>query len=291
MGSKVASSYANLYMTYLESHKVYNHPLYKTHCRLYLRYIDDQLMIWDGIVSNTNKYEERRDEMKHHFEECGYPREVLKKGLALSENESRGELLHCSKKKNRDNDSKLVFVSNFSTASESVSKIIHKHWHLLTSCFTNIPAFAQPPLMAYKRAKSLRDNLVRDDIGPLKQKSTRFLCNPKLFSNVFYHPHSGKKYNIREYYTCDFSYEIYSIKCPCELIYIGETTQKIKDRISKHKSTIRKQLTALPVPAHFQEAKHTISTVITERTTGIQPPVDSLCLGHHLPWEACFSLQ
>ncbi|XP_041424205.1 uncharacterized protein LOC121395238 [Xenopus laevis] len=238
------------------------------------------------IVSDPHTYTKRIEEMTDRFKERGYPEDVLNKGLSLINNKSRAELLQ-PPSGNKTNENRIVFVSGFSTASKHVTKIIHKHWHLLTSCLSDIPAFQQPPLMAYKRARNLKDRLVRADIGPLKQQATRFLCNPKFGTfpclnctqcnsvtkgDVFYHPHSGKKYAIKNYYTCDSSYVVYLLKCHCGLLYIGETTQKVNDRISKHKSTIRKQLTALPVPAHFQEARHTVSQLRFQVIDSVEIP-------------------
>ncbi|CAJ0941267.1 unnamed protein product [Ranitomeya imitator] len=54
-------------------------------------------------------------------------------------------------------------------------------------------------------------------------------CSNILKGDTFYHPHSGKKYKIKDYSTCDTTFVIYLINCPCGLLYIGETTQPIKD--------------------------------------------------------------
>lgn len=52
---------------------------------------------------------------------------------------------------------------------------------------------------------------------------------------------------------------VYAIKCPCGLLYIGETTQKVKDRIARHKYSIRDKLLQLPLGRHFLEKGHSIS--------------------------------
>ncbi|CAJ0964342.1 unnamed protein product [Ranitomeya imitator] len=41
--------------------------------------------------------------------------------------------------------------------------------------------------------------------------------------------------------------------------YVGETTQHVRDRISKHKSTIRCGRSLLPIPAHFLQHNHTVA--------------------------------
>ncbi|OCT65784.1 hypothetical protein XELAEV_18042032mg [Xenopus laevis] len=84
-------------------------------------------------------------------------------------------------------------------------------------------------------------------------------CNNITKGQSFTHPHTGWKFNITNYYTCNSTFVIYLIKCPCGLAYVGETTQKVKDRIKQHKSNIRCNYNHLPIPSHFREARHTVS--------------------------------
>ncbi|CAJ0928883.1 unnamed protein product [Ranitomeya imitator] len=53
--------------------------------------------------------------------------------------------------------------------------------------------------------------------------------------------------------------KVYAIKCPCGKVYVGETTQAIKDRISHHKSDIRCQKNHLPILYHFNSSGHTVA--------------------------------
>lgn len=59
-------------------------------------------------------------------------------------------------------------------------------------------------------------------------------CNAMIKSDVFYHPHTGKKYQVRGTITCNIKYVIYMLKCPC-----GKTNRELKARVSGHKSAIR----------------------------------------------------
>ncbi|CAJ0966990.1 unnamed protein product [Ranitomeya imitator] len=82
-------------------------------------------------------------------------------------------------------------------------------------------------------------------------------CNNVLKGDMIHHPYSGRQYPIKDFFTCDTSYVI---KCPCGLLYVGETTQAIKDRIlSTDKSTIRCKNLLLPIPYHFATAGHNVS--------------------------------
>ncbi|OCT78082.1 hypothetical protein XELAEV_18029182mg [Xenopus laevis] len=77
--------------------------------------------------------------------------------------------------------------------------------------------------------------------------------------------------NITNYYTCNSTFVIYLIKCPCGLEYVGETTQKVEDRIKQHKSNIRCNYNYLPIPSHFAEARHTVSQLRYQVIDGVGP--------------------
>lgn len=56
---------------------------------------------------------------------------------------------------------------------------------------------------------------------------------------------------IKSRYTCCSSYVVHTLECPYSMIYVGEMTTDICERINKHKSTIRKKIVDLPVPKLF----------------------------------------
>ncbi|CAJ0965267.1 unnamed protein product, partial [Ranitomeya imitator] len=126
------------------------------------------------------------------------------------------------------------------------------------------------PSCAIKDAKILENYLVRADVGSSnKEIKTKSFC-PLLAmglspcsniskSDSFTQPRSGRRYSIKGHFTCNSSYEIYLIKCPCGLGYVGETTQHTRDRISQHKSTIRCGRTLLSIPAYFLHNNHSIA--------------------------------
>ncbi|OCT97385.1 hypothetical protein XELAEV_18009607mg [Xenopus laevis] len=72
----------------------------------------------------------------------------------------------------------------------------------------------------------------------------------------FIHPETGYVAHLRGFYTCVSKYVVYVLICPCGLIYIDETTQMIKSRISQHRSAINLGNMSQPVPKHFLEKGH-----------------------------------
>lgn len=86
------------------------------------------------------------------------------------------------------------------------------------------------------------------------------------------HPQTGRLFQINGYYMCNSTYVIYLLKCPCGLVYGGETTQRVRDRIGKHKSTIRCKNLMLPIPHHFNEKGHNVSQLRYQVLEQIQTP-------------------
>ncbi|XP_077145116.1 uncharacterized protein LOC143807448 [Ranitomeya variabilis] len=190
------------------------------------------------IVSDDNLRAQRVSEMKTKFQSRGYPTSVL---------DDTQRTPH----ETRQNKDRIPFVHSFHPYAYILHRKIRQHWHLLATAHPNIREFREPFLPCFRRARNIRDTLIRADMGAGKNHSKqRFLQNPKYgtfpclhcnqCSNVlrgssFNHPHSGKSFPIKHYYTCDSTHVVYLIKCPCGVLYVGETTQRIHERISKHK--------------------------------------------------------
>ncbi|XP_073442130.1 uncharacterized protein [Dendrobates tinctorius] len=346
MGSNVAPPYANTFMATFEEDIVYPDPSFKTHCKLWKRFIDDIFCIWTGpadtldtffntlnmawpglsftmtrdehtvsfldtrIIKNTEGYLStdlyvkttdrnsllhyrslhppstkrsipvsqfkrverivsdpttsniRLNEMHNKFRTRGYPSDLLDQAR-------QPPIRHRSGVSGR-----LPFVHTYHPYVQILHHSICRHWGILKEAHPEVTEFQQNFLPCYKRPKNIRDTLIRADIGSgVRSTTQRFLSTPKtgtypclhcnqcnnvLKGDYLHHPHSGKRYQIKDFSTCDTSNVVYLIKCPCGLLYIGETTQSIRDRISKHKSTIRCGNTLLPIPHHFITAGHTI---------------------------------
>lgn len=67
-------------------------------------------------------------------------------------------------------------------------------------------------------------------------------------SEYFIHPGNGSQYEIKSY-LCLSNWIIYTLVCPCGLIYVGETTCDLR-------YTIRKKRLDQPVSKHCVEKGH-----------------------------------
>ncbi|XP_077148443.1 uncharacterized protein LOC143809192 [Ranitomeya variabilis] len=216
------------------------------------------------IVSDPVQCSLRLNDMATKFRNRGYPDTLLALSAAT-----------VSPIVTRPKIRRMTFVNTHHPFMRVFHGIIHRHWSLLGQSYPDIPEFNVPPLMCHKKPPNLRNLLVSADIGSSRTvmrqtflttaRRGTFPCHHCLqCSNItrgdtFTHPRSGKQFPIRSFYSCDSTYVIYFIKCPCGLGYVGETTQHIRDRISQHKSTIRCKRLMLPIPAHFISHNHNIA--------------------------------
>ena len=61
----------------------------------------------------------------------------------------------------------IPFVTTFNPATPNLKKILIKHWHLIAGNHNLERIFKNPPMVAYRKDKSLKDYLVRARIPSL----------------------------------------------------------------------------------------------------------------------------
>ena len=65
----------------------------------------------------------------------------------------------------------LPFVTTYNPATPNLKKILMKHWHIIQQQPKLKQIFNQPPIVSYRKEKSLKDILAREKIPSTSQKS------------------------------------------------------------------------------------------------------------------------
>ena len=65
----------------------------------------------------------------------------------------------------------LPFVTTYNPAALNLKKILMKHWHMIQQQPRLKEIFNQPPIVSYRKEKSLKDILVRAKLPSTKQQS------------------------------------------------------------------------------------------------------------------------
>lgn len=104
--------------------------------------------------------------MAERFRECGYAETDISKAYQRAKATDRTHLL---KKAGHAPAQRLCFSTEFSNLGGEIKHIIRKHCHVLQSDPALVDICAEPPLISFRRSRSLRDRLVHTSSSPPKQ--------------------------------------------------------------------------------------------------------------------------
>ena len=169
-----------------------------------------------------------------------------------------------------------VFVLTYNPALPSFSKILKKHWKVMIKDPYLKKVFPAPPMVAYRRAKNLRDKLVKAKVPPPATRKKRQLAGMKPCNRSgcevcpfvrkgkeLKNPLTNKTIRINTNVDCNSKNTVYCIFCNkegCKKIYIGQSQREVKTRFSEHKTSVRTRANNV-VGQYFNGPGHSISNM------------------------------
>jgi hypothetical protein len=199
--------------------------------------------------------------MMDFFRHRLYPESVLKSAPQRVTPISRSDALHPTPKS--ASSDRTILVLPHHPHNFAAIRILNRHLPILHSDPSLQILFPDPPMIAFKRDRNLRDMLVRSrlrDQGKGHRGTTR--CNRSVCKTcpyVFETPSitfPKEEFEVREGFSCVSRNLIYAIVCSrCGMTYVGETGRRLADRFREHLRSIEKR-DAIPVAAHFNLGDH-----------------------------------
>ena len=133
-------------------------------------------------------------------------------------------------------------------------------------------AFPEPPLVAYRRQKIVKDFLIRSKIPKnidrqsKRDKIGRKKCGKECPACPFVREGKLVKLNksswtINSVVNCESNNIIYLIECSkqgCHELYIGESSRPLKERIKKYRDYIRSMFPTQATGQHFNKNRQTL---------------------------------
>ena len=231
-------------------HKLSHHPRHTT-----IGLLKSQFIRFKRISSNFIQYNTACNTLWQSLKNRGYSSSRYRKLKRDTYNTYK------PKTPNIQNNDNSIFpiVTYYDTASQQLNKYIRTQ-------LTNNPAFQNTKLLsAYKNHKSLHNFLVSSKVNKYNKTNTatpsihvcnhpKCLCCQHLDTDTHYHNSAHTKtFNIKRNFTCNSQHVIYLITCKqCNILYIGLTDRKLKDRLTDHRSnTILHKDT--PIAIHFNQ--------------------------------------
>ena len=159
------------------------------------------------------------------------------------------------------------FLTGFHSQYKDIEMIFRKHQYILardTHLGTVIP---EQPRFIYRKALNFGDRVVQKILDPpnpsIKIDLKGFYPCRRCICCRTVHTHNrgkceitgsdGRSFEIKEFSTCNSSYVVYLLWCPCGLLYVGRTKRLLRVRIAEHLANIKKGFEHHSVSMHFKK--------------------------------------
>ena len=248
------------------------------------------------ICSIPEDFNKRLVELKEDLISRGYKSKIIDEAFQKVRKINRKKAIE---KVHTETKKKTPLVTQYHPNLPSVSKILKKHWEVMTKEDPRMKRiFPEPSTVAYKRAKNLKDLLVKAKVST-KRKSTRKLNGYHRCGRGFFNqcvtcsliPEKGIKthkcmrdnkiYQITNPVTCLSTNVIYKITCKkarCDFVYIGQTNRRFADRFTDHKTYVSTKDLQQVCGAHFNKPGHSKSDMNPAILEQVYPKNDPFVL-------------
>ena len=222
------------------------------------------------ICCTDELFRNRFHELKKMLLTRNYRNQSIEAAFEKVKTMSRSEAL---KKVEKPPNDRPVFSVLYNPKLPSISRIVRKHWNVMTTMDSNMKEiFPEPPMVAYKQPPNLGKQLIRTKLPQKQRKSSRireqkgfFKCSKSNCRTCIYAEPTNEitssnskevKVRIKQKIDCETSNVLYRIRCKkCNMEYVGETGRSVRDRISEHLGYIRNNKDH-PTGIHFNSRGH-----------------------------------
>ncbi len=221
--------------------------------------------------------------------------------IEKAKSKNREELLNFERRE-QELDTRLNLILRYHPAlSSQVHNIVKQHYALLNLNEEHRRVFKEVPRVTYRRAKNLKDGLVRASLPALEAnneagsrgcgKKRCLNCVNVTTTKSFCNRDKSLRYDIRRGpHTCDTPNVVYLLECgTCGIQYVGSSKPAFRARINNYKSQHRRYLKLRDegtlglgkgmiqqaLHAHFAQADHNgisdfVFTLIDSATDNVQ---------------------
>ncbi|OCT86394.1 hypothetical protein XELAEV_18020076mg [Xenopus laevis] len=272
MGITCAPSYANIFLGWWENNLVFSEDLleYTQHIPLWLRYIDDIVLIWtstshkcyefvaklninhinlkihnNNLVTSVYRKETATNSLLHANSQ--HPKNTIS-GIPVGQYLRIRRL--CSTIEEYKIEAKKLCTTT--VKSREIRHIVSKHWHILQQDTTLNQAIGDQPLITFRQSRNLRDSLTHSHYVP--PASSTWLSNrikgchkcgkcvacpfiKRMYS--FIRKTDNCEHHIKDFINCNTEGVIYMLRCECGMDYIGKTIRQLKWRVMEHVGDVR----------------------------------------------------
>ena len=213
------------------------------------------------ICSELSEYRKNSQILGEFLKKRGYDGKILLRTIEEVALLNRDDLLLDKDKPKKD--PQIIFVSEWHPSLSKLPSILKKHYHLLQSDQKLADIFPEPPSVAFRRPKSLRNHLIRGDIRATndKNKSTEpcgkncKICKELSSETEIFNPKvKNTKQKKLGFGSCESKNLIYAVRCKKHnQLYVGQTGERLKDRMAKHRYDCKSRPKNTELSSHFEK--------------------------------------
>ena len=264
---KDGTLFTDLYTKNTDTHQYLSagscHP---HHCKAAIPY--SQALRIRRICSFDTDFRKHTDQLCLHLTNRGYNHSFVRQQIDRARMLRREDLLTPQSRSN--SSTRVPLVTTYHPNLPNLPAITGAYLPLLYISPRLQQAIPEKPVIAYKRAKNLRDLLVNAQLKPsfllpalgsTPCGSSRCLtCQHIRTGTTVQSTSTGHSFNVRATATGKTSNVIYVIECKlCNVQYVGETQNALHIRLNGHRNDIRHMKIDKPVAAHFNKPSHSLT--------------------------------
>ena len=153
---------------------------------------------------------------------------------------------------------RIPLVLTFHPLSERIKRILLSNFKILSGDPHTKEIFPQPPLVAHRRDRNVRDTLVHTaDRSPTRSARGNFSLHtqPLPYMRLHFSRQHPAGSPMRNYHQGP---GICHLLRRCSAVYIGETGRTLRERSGVHLRSFEKGLPGFPVAEHFYSNGHAL---------------------------------
>ncbi len=229
-----------------------------------------QLLRVKRICSRNEDCQRHQENILGHYSRRGYPQTILHQNRDKANNPTPPRA---------EPRTRMPLVLTYNACNPNILGIFRKHWPTLSVSPLCSEIFQEPPMLAHKRTKNLKDLLVRSQINtghtPTQtptQRTTNQETIPSctirnckscimLLPGPIASSKTGESFPVNRGIKCATRNVVYVITCQkCKKQYVGETKRAVGLRLKEHHLDVRKEKTS-PVAQHFNLPGHSVNDI------------------------------
>ena len=225
------------------------------------------------ICTKDSELKSHCQEMEANFSRRGYRKEILQDQIRKAITTPRETTLQ---KVPKERSKRIPLVTTFNSTLPQIGNILRERWEILNIKPKFKELFSEPPMIAFRRCKNLREiigcNTINDNKvsrKKVKNKTAKYCspcntnrslcCNHVIKTNSFTSVVTQKTYKIFHKSNCRSMNVIYLLACVlCNKQYVGKSEWPFNYRLNNYRSRIKSTQydKLLLVEKHFKEQHH-----------------------------------